>query len=380
MQKPIQFVPMASSGDDLDTVWYDFSGGAQGWSFLNSPNVVQVYYPDASCEQQWRIDTTSYYSSLSPATFLGETSLRYYVNFHGYYSNSCSYNWWIKSCISPGSDDWNEVFKIQARVYIDSSDLQYVMIGVKMEGDDGFTYYGWGSPLSAGTWHTISLTEPSSGAFADLEAVSILAGGYSTQSNLYIDYVRGIKNISSAPNLVSPTNGATTEDNLPAFSWSGDGDHYSLQIATDAAFQDIVVDSTDINGSNCTVTTPLPFSDYTYTPAGGPHDPNYYWRVRAHYTSAGVSPWSSARTLVVNGPHEVPSEFPTIREASNALPMYIGGTVIVHPGTYTGLNNCQVGLGGEKPVDIIASSGDPSQTIIDGQNTYYGFTTDLYTV
>ena len=378
--KPSEFPALKADANDLDTVWYDFSTGTQGWSFLNPANVVQIYYPDVDCQEVYRVDTTVYSSGLSAAMFGGQSTLQYYANFNGYYEHSCDYEWWIKSCVSPNSGDWNGVFRIEARIYITDTTLQYVMIGAKTAGSSMFTYYGWGAPLSSGQWHTIVLNEPSPGAFDNLEAVSILAGAYDTQESVYVDYVRGIKDAATAPTLVSPLSGTVTENNLPTFVWTGNGVFYSLQIATDPLFRNIIVDTTSLVGGSCTITTPLPFSDYTFNPGGGSHDPNYYWRVRAHYSAGEPGPWSDVWTLITTGPHEVPTEFPTIQAARAAFPLYIGGTVLVRPGTYTGPDNCDISMGGEKPVDIIASSSNPSQTIIDCEYKYPGFYYDWYTV
>ncbi|HPC12121.1 MAG TPA: hypothetical protein PK112_08495, partial [candidate division Zixibacteria bacterium] len=101
-------------------------------------------------------------------------------------------------------------------------------------------------------------------------------------------------------------------------------------MATDPKFTNVLIDTSYIYSTSCKVTRPLPFSDYDYLPGGGgAHDPHYYWRVKAHRVGpSGVSLYSNYFQFIINGPHEVPSEYPSILAARGALPPYIGGTVL----------------------------------------------------
>ncbi len=183
------------------------------------------------------------------------------------------------------------------------------------------------------------------------------------------------------PVLNSPAVGITTDNNLPTFEWSGTASYYTLEVSGGPFFTDLVVSESPIYSNSYTLTTPIPFSDYDWQPGpgGGPRDPHYYWRVKAHYLPGGETGLSSVSKFIIDGPHEVPTEYATISAARGAFPTYLGGTVLVHPGTYTGSGNCNVFMGGEKPVNIISTDG-PEVTIIDCQDTYYGFYFDLYTV
>ncbi|HHB90955.1 MAG TPA: hypothetical protein ENK60_06565 [Anaerolineae bacterium] len=85
-----------------------------------------------------------------------------------------------------------------------------------------------------------------------------------------------------APTLLSPPDGATNVSTTPTFTWSDviDAESYTLEIATDSSFNNIVHTATDIQGTSYTLATPL--------------DPNttYYWRVAA-VNPCGSGAWSA---------------------------------------------------------------------------------------
>ncbi len=73
--------------------------------------------------------------------------------------------------------------------------------------------------------------------------------------------------------LVSPADGTVDTPIDPTFEWSGTGTSYTIEIATDAAFNDIVETDT-VMGT-------------TYTSAGLDPETTYYWRVTANNVCGG---------------------------------------------------------------------------------------------
>ncbi len=75
----------------------------------------------------------------------------------------------------------------------------------------------------------------------------------------------------AAPGLLAPANGATNLPLQPSFSWSApaQGQSYTIEIATDSGFNNIVVSAAGLTGTGFTPGLPL----NSNTP--------YYWRVRA---------------------------------------------------------------------------------------------------
>ncbi len=353
----------------FDTVTFDFTSTLEGWSFFLGVDTVQEYYPDLNCIERYRMHKVAAPFSLSWNSFGGAGSAMINCSFDGYYSGSCDYRWQIKSIQSPVPDTWNGASRIEARLYKSVSTTVYAMIGYKRPGDETFNYVGWQGSLPTNSWTTISLSEPTPGAFSDLEAVSVLLGSYNAVGAVYVDWVRRIKFVPLTPALTSPTDQATIQDNLPNFSWSGDGTTYTLQIDGDTTFASPVTYD-GIVGTTFEVPQPLPNS-------GGYADIKYFWRVRAHYSNGQISSYSAPFQFFITGTHDVPSEFPTINAAYAAFGIRSGGTVRVLPGTYTGAANCSIGGFGERAVSII-SSGGPEATIIDCQGLYQGFYYDLY--
>jgi VCBS repeat-containing protein len=100
-------------------------------------------------------------------------------------------------------------------------------------------------------------------------------------------------NTPNTPALLSPANNALLTNRLPRLDWSDSAipagtifDHYQLQLATDAAFADVVRDE-DVAG--------LPAdSEYTLFSELSPNT-TYYWRVRSFNSLGQFSSWSSTR-------------------------------------------------------------------------------------
>jgi hypothetical protein len=94
--------------------------------------------------------------------------------------------------------------------------------------------------------------------------------------------IRGYgETLLSAPNLITPANGATINDNTPHFDWSSvaGATLYSLQVDTQMNFSNPEVNITTSNSA--------------YTPTSALKDEKYYWRVRARDGSGTWGIWSS---------------------------------------------------------------------------------------
>ena len=97
--------------------------------------------------------------------------------------------------------------------------------------------------------------------------------------------------LPSAPALVSPADGALNQALRPAFQWTGSGaETYTLQVATDAAFANVVY-STTVGGTSAT-----PGSDLA-------SNTQHFWRVRGTNPcgDGSVSPVYSFYTVALPG-------------------------------------------------------------------------------
>ncbi len=86
----------------------------------------------------------------------------------------------------------------------------------------------------------------------------------------------------AAPALTSPANGATDVSGTPTFTWAAasGATTYDLEVATDAAFSNIVVSQTGLTGTSYGLTVSLASST------------EHFWRVRA-FNPCGQSSWSA---------------------------------------------------------------------------------------
>ena len=98
--------------------------------------------------------------------------------------------------------------------------------------------------------------------------------------------------VPTAGALVAPADGATGQAAQPAFAWEsfGGAASYRFELATDAAFQDLVIDTT-VSGTSFSPASPLSTST------------RYYWRVSASNAcgSGASSPVFSFRTAAAPG-------------------------------------------------------------------------------
>ncbi|MCD6166249.1 hypothetical protein J7K19_06045, partial [bacterium] len=102
-------------------------------------------------------------------------------------------------------------------------------------------------------------------------------GGWSTVWSFTID-TQG----PPVPNLISPANGSTTNDNTPTFDWDDitDAVEYQIQVDNNSNFS-----SPERNQVGLTTST--------YTPTSSLSDGTYYWRVRAKDNLNNWGGWST---------------------------------------------------------------------------------------
>lgn len=112
-------------------------------------------------------------------------------------------------------------------------------------------------------------------------AVSVLLAGCDGHSPLVDEPVVA----PEAPRLVSPGNGSDGVENAVELAWTADdtAETYELEVATDDAFSDVLLNIADLRDSGFVIT-------------GLEVGREYSWRVRAR-NAAGTSPWSAEFTF-----------------------------------------------------------------------------------
>jgi len=97
-----------------------------------------------------------------------------------------------------------------------------------------------------------------------------------------------------APGLISPSNGSTTTDNTPNFTWTSVGgtNFCDFQLASDNGFTSGVVTVKGLSTTSYTSVEPLT-------------DGEWYWRVRTGDNSTDVGLWSQTQCFTVSTSHEV---------------------------------------------------------------------------
>jgi hypothetical protein len=101
--------------------------------------------------------------------------------------------------------------------------------------------------------------------------------------------------LPSTPTLLSPANGATSQNLLPPFDWSDatNATSYTLQVSTSSTFSTYIINQT-VSSSAFTPSTNLP------------NNATLYWRVRGKNAS-GSSPWSATFVYKTGAPPPAPT-------------------------------------------------------------------------
>jgi hypothetical protein len=114
--------------------------------------------------------------------------------------------------------------------------------------------------------------------------------------------------VLSPPTLLSPSNGASTDDSTPFLDWTtvtaATTVHYRLQVDNDAGFSSMLVNEAWVVSSSFTVTAALP-------------DGVYYWRVSAVDAEANTSAWTASWSFAVDTADTVVLSVPTLLSPAN---------------------------------------------------------------
>jgi len=175
-------------------------------------------------------------------------------------------------------------------------------------------------PANQTTYHHAGLT---CGTFGHYRVKAFNAAGSSAYSNEAKATSFSCSRPSQRPVLISPANGAATNDNTPTFTWSPVNTpnvFYELQIDTDPNFASPILH----------VIRDIPFPTYTLTTPIA--DGRYYWRVRA-YNNSGNGPWSTSTPTRNFKVDTVPPNPPTLMSPainpiiSNSRPRFCWNSV-----------------------------------------------------
>ena len=136
------------------------------------------------------------------------------------------------------------------------------------------------NPVTPPNSSTLTITGAPVGSYNfTVTGTSVLTPTLTHSENVGLDVVAGAP---TAPTLVSPTNGALNVAATPTFTWNAvsGASTYSIQVATDPGFTNIVASATGIAGTSWTSNVTLSTSTV------------YYWRVWA-VNACGVGAYSA---------------------------------------------------------------------------------------
>jgi hypothetical protein len=155
---------------------------------------------------------------------------------------------------------------------------------------------------------TLTVTIPPDAVLGTVDPITVTATGDATGVWDYASCTASVVDttLPPVPQLISPVNGATLNDNTPTFQWSSvtdpSGVTYTLQYSDDNAFQ--------------TATTVENLFDNTYTVLDNEAlaDNTYYWRVQAVDGAGNQSGWSDVWQFTIG---TTPPPAPTLISPPN---------------------------------------------------------------
>ena len=139
------------------------------------------------------------------------------------------------------------------------------------------------------TYNFVSASPPSSPACSSQPCsfTTGAAGGTTTVTATYTPAVT----LPGTPILISPGDGAYSNDNTPTFTWD------SVTGATDYQLQ--YSQASDFTGATTVTQSGLTATSFTVPDSSPLADAVWYWHVRAH-NSAGYGSYSSSRSLIID--------------------------------------------------------------------------------
>lgn len=178
---------------------------------------------------------------------------------------------------------------------VDDADVSLTLSSVN-EFADPVTLSLSGAPVGVtGTFGQNPLTPPASTDLNLESGAAAVAGEYSLTVNGVSGSLTHDANLSlgiftaqpGAFSLGAPADGATNQPVLPTFTWTAatQGGTYRLQVATDAAFNQLVADVSGLTGTSYTLGSELSGSTL------------YYWRMSAS-NACGDSAFTVARSFI----------------------------------------------------------------------------------
>ncbi|MEZ4642413.1 MAG: hypothetical protein R3E31_06690 [Chloroflexota bacterium] len=152
--------------------------------------------------------------------------------------------------------------------------------------------------------YTSTLTIGSTGAAAAGNYVIDIVGVAPTSTHTTTVQLNLYEDLTVAPTLVSPANGASDVPIQPTFTWDAvtGSTAYTIEIATDVNFSNIV-DAATVSGTSYTPATPLDGSTF------------YFWRVTASNVCGSSTPSSTFLFITVEfnlSATSPPSPSPTV--------------------------------------------------------------------
>ncbi|MEW5987283.1 MAG: choice-of-anchor Q domain-containing protein, partial [Chloroflexota bacterium] len=158
--------------------------------------------------------------------------------------------------------------------------------------------------------------------------------------------------LPTAPLLLAPADGSTEQPPLITFEWaaSNQAGSYSLEIARDSAFLDIVESATGLLTTYYTISAPLD----THT--------LYYWRVRAQ-NSCGLGDYSAAFSFTTG---DVWNRTFVVNSLADGVDVFLGDQVCAAAGGICTLRAAiqeANALNDDEPVLILLPAGDLTLTI-----------------
>jgi hypothetical protein len=146
------------------------------------------------------------------------------------------------------------------------------------------------NPNSQAAPYTSTLTIGNTGGAAAGSYTIQISGQDITGTIRTADVDLDVNTIPAAINLTAPADGSSNVALTPTFSWSADSQAatYTLEVAADAGFSNIVISESGLSGTSYTAAAPLD------------PDTTYYWRVRGE-NNCGIGSYSAVFSFTTIG-------------------------------------------------------------------------------
>lgn len=292
---------------------------------VNQPSSVTFSWNAVSGASTYRLQVST--DSTFASAFVDQNALASTSYTASGFSSGTTYFWRVNSSNAGGTSAWSSVWRFNTAQAVPSTPILLSPTNgatnqstsllfswnaaanadhywLQISTSSSFSTIVIGDSTITSTSHQVNYLSNGTQYYWRVKAMN--SSGESGWSTVWDFTTASAQSPPATPSLLSPSNGATNQPTNPTLSWSAvtGADHYSIQVATDSRFSNMVYTNYTLINTSVQLT-------------GLAYETTYYWQVRAE-NAAGNSSWAGAWSFTT-GSAILPSTPALVSPANGAV-------------------------------------------------------------